>query len=131
MSENDKTCPPDPDAMLPEILALETQVWSALVAGDQAADRALLTEDFLGVYGSGFANRDDHAGAMAAGPTMAGFDLDQAQLRLPGPGLALLSYRARYRRIGRAETEVMYITSLWEKRAGGWVNSFSQDTPAL
>jgi hypothetical protein len=45
---------------------------------------------------------------------------------------ALLSYRADFRRpAGDASepVESMYISSLWSRRAGRWVNVFSQDSP--
>ncbi len=127
MTANDKTLMPDLDGCL----ALETRIWQALVDGDAAADRALLTQDFLGVYPSGFATRAEHADALADGPSMASFSLDRARLRVLTPDAALLSYRATHRRAGTVGDAVMYITSLWERRDGGWVNSFSQDTPAL
>jgi len=114
---------------LEAFIALETQVWNALVSGDPVADAALLTADFLGVYPSGFAGRADHAGQLSNGPVMLSYDLDQARLRVIGADHALLSYRATYARVG-GTSEVMYITSLWQRIDGRWRNSFSQDTPA-
>ena len=116
--------------LLDEILALETQVWRALVAGDPEADASLLTADFLGVYPSGFATKAEHCGQLTDGPVMQVFSLDHTQLRVISPDSVLLSYRAQYQRTGRPHQEVMYITSLWQRRADGWLNSFSQDTPA-
>lgn len=109
-------------------LDLETRVWQALAAGDAAADAALLADDFLGVYSTGFAGRDLHAGQLADGPTVAAFRLSQARLLDLGAGRALLAYRAAYRRVGRAEDEAMYVSSIWEDRPEGWRNTFSQDT---
>jgi hypothetical protein len=114
---------------LAHFLALETRVWEALVLGDAKADTALLTPDFLGVYPSGFSGRDDHAGQLAAGPVMQEYALDQARLLVIGKDDVLLSYRATCARVG-GNTEVMFITSLWQQHDGGWRNSFSQDTPA-
>ncbi len=114
---------------LADILKLETQVWAALVNGDASADRALLSTDFLGVYPSGFANRDDHVGQFADAPTMAEFKLSQEKLRILTPDIVLLSYRADYLRPDATEWDAMLISSLWERRHGVWVNSFSQDTP--
>ncbi len=114
---------------LADILKLETQVWAALVNGDASADRALLSADFLGVYPSGFANRDDHVGQFADAPTMAEFKLSQEKLRVLTPDVVLLSYRADYLRPDATEWGAMLISSLWERRHGVWVNSFSQDTP--
>ena len=114
---------------LEHFLALETSVWQALVTGDANADIALLTVDFLGVYPSGFAGRADHAGQLDHGPVMQTFHLDQARLTVITPDHVLLSYRANYRRVEGVQ-EVMYITSLWQQTVDGWLNSFSQDTPA-
>ncbi|MEM9580208.1 MAG: nuclear transport factor 2 family protein [Pseudomonadota bacterium] len=114
---------------LADILALERRVWAALVEGDAQADRALLSADFLGVYPTGFANRDDHVGQFADAPTMDAFELSAETLRVLTPDIVLLSYRAEYLRPGATEWEAMLISSLWECRHDVWVNTFSQDTP--
>jgi len=114
---------------LAEILDLEKQVWQALVEGDGAADRALLSADFLGVYPTGFSNRDEHVGQFADAPTMARYELSETRLRVLTPDIVLLSYRADYLRPGAEVCEAMLISSLWERRHDVWVNSFSQDTP--
>lgn len=119
-------------AQIPDLahfIALETKVWEALVRGDAKADAALLSDDFLGVYPSGFAGRTDHVGQLNAGPVMRDYTLDQARLMVIGADHALLSYRATYARVG-GEIEMMFISSLWQQRDGVWRNSFSQDTPA-
>jgi len=114
---------------LDQFLALETLVWEALLKGDAAADAALLTQDFLGVYPSGFAGRAEHSGQLDAGPVMQAYSLDQARLLVIADDSVLLSYRATYRRVGKA-LDVMFISSLWQLMDGRWLNSFSQDTPA-
>ncbi len=118
-----------PSPALDEILSLEKQVWAALVDGNAQADRALLSPDFLGVYPSGFANRDDHVGQFADAPTMARYELSETRLRVLTQDVVLLSYRADYQRPGSEKAEAMLISSLWERRHDVWVNSFSQDTP--
>ena len=125
MSVEERKTPPS----LAEILDLEKQVWSALVAGDGSADRALLSADFLGVYPTGFANRDDHVGQFADAPTMAQYELSETKLRVLTPDIVLLTYRADYQRPDSEVWEAMLISSLWERHNGVWVNSFSQDTP--
>ncbi len=112
-----------------EILKLEKRVWRALVEGDATTDRALLSPDFLGVYPSGFANRDEHVGQFADAPTMAEFRLSETKLRVLSADAVLLSYRADYLRPGASEWETMLISSLWERRGEHWLNTFSQDTP--
>ena len=117
-------------ALLDELLACETAVWEALVTGDAAADAAALSADFLGVYPDGFAGKADHCGQLADGPTVARYRLTEAQVKPLGADHALLAYRARYVRVGRAEEEEMYVSSIWQRDGTGWVNVFSQDTPA-
>ncbi len=109
-------------------LELETRVWQALKTGDAAADAALLSEDFLGVYATGYGDRTGHVAALSGGPTVADFRLGGARLLHLGPGLVLLAYRAEYRRKGSGESEAMYVTSIWRDGPEGWRNVFSQDT---
>ncbi len=125
MEDIENTSPPSLD----QILSLEKQVWTALVEGNAQADRALLSPDFLGVYPTGFANRDDHVGQFADSPTMAQYELSDTRLRVLSADVVLLSYRADYLRPEAQEWEAMLISSLWERRHDVWINSFSQDTP--
>ena len=116
---------------LQALVVLETMVWDALQRGDADADRRLLADDFLGVYSSGFAGRNDHAGQLEGGPTVASFELHEPRMLELGDDHMLLSYRADYQRLvgGVAQPgETMYVSSLWSRRAGEWVNVFSQDT---
>ncbi|WP_420586837.1 DUF4440 domain-containing protein [Ruegeria sp.] len=122
--EERKTAP-----SLEEILDLEKQVWTALVEGNAQADRALLSADFLGVYPTGFSNRDDHVSQFADAPTMARYELSETRMRVLSPDTVLLTYRADYQRPETMAWEAMLISSLWERRLDVWVNSFSQDTP--
>ena len=115
---------------LDDIVACEVKVWEALVKGDPQADGAMLTEDFLGVYTSGFSDRAGHMAELSDGPTMAEYRLSEAQLKWLGKKRVTLSYRADYRKPGSEAWEAMYISSIWELRDGRWLNSFSQDTPA-
>jgi hypothetical protein len=110
---------------------LERQVWEALRRGDAVADQALLSEDFLGVYDTGFADRAGHVALLASGPTMRDYWLDSERLLRLTPELTLLSYRAKFCRQGPERTmEAMFVSSLWRLRAGRWINVFSQDTAA-
>lgn len=120
----------DTEELTDLLVRLETAVWDALVTGDQAADEALLSEDFVGVYTTGFATRADHVAQLADGPSMSSFELDSIDVAEICDGVARISYAATYRRSGSGPDQRMYVTSLWELRDGGWVNTFSQDTPA-
>jgi hypothetical protein len=114
---------------LEHFVDLEGKVWNALVAGDQDADRTLLAHEFVGVYPSGFAGRDDHVGQLADGPTVSEYSIDRPILITVTDDAALLAYEARFRRTADADQETMYVSSLWCRRDGRWVNTFSQDTP--
>lgn len=114
---------------LPEILDCERLVWEALIRGDQAADAAALHPEFLGVYPSGFANRQDHVAQLAAGPSVASYHLSDARILDLGPTCQCLSYRARFTRPGCEHAEEMYVSSIWQWQGEGWINIFSQDTP--
>lgn len=113
-----------------ELIGLETEVWQALVAGDPEADARLLAEDFVGVYPTGFADRDDHCEQLSGGPTVRTFALSEARMFVVSETAMLLSYRAVYERATEdARSESMYVSSLWCQRHARWVNVFSQDTP--
>jgi len=118
---------------LQALIELETRVWGALRRGDAGDDTRLLAAEFVGVYPSGFADRSDHAGQLANGPTIAQFELHDARMVDLGDDDALLCYRADFQRLvaGVAQpSQSMYVSSLWSRRSGDWVNVFSQDTPA-
>jgi hypothetical protein len=122
------------DDALDEVLALETAVWQALVDGNASADAHLLSEDFLGVYPTGLAGRDDHVRQLDGGPTVAAFELSDVRALEVGDDSVLIVYRAAYRRTGDAAEddsppEAMFVSSLWCRRGDRWVNVFSQDTP--
>lgn len=113
-----------------DLLRLETAVWQALVDGDLAADAALLAEDFVGLTPTGFSDRADHLAGISAGPTVAAFDLSEARVVTVSDGAHLLLYRAVYERVDTpGSSDSMFVASLWCRRAGRWVNVFSQDTP--
>lgn len=112
------------------LLALETAVWQALVDGDATADERSLAEDFVGLYPTGFADRADHVAQLAGGPTVRRFELAAVRLLAVADDALLLMYRAEYERVGAlAPTESRYVSSLWCRRDGRWLNVFSQDTP--
>lgn len=121
----------DSDMDLDAFVDLERKVWDALCRGDAEADARMLSEDFLGVYPSGFANRSEHAGQLTNGPTVADYDLHEARLMVVSVDDVMLCYRADWHRYGSpgGDAESMYISSLWSRRDDGWVNTFSQDSP--
>lgn len=118
----------DPPAIA-DIVALERAVWEAMLTGDPQADGRMLSRDFLGVYPSGYAGRDDHMAALDDGPVITGYRLDEERLLPAGQGHVLLVYRAYFSEPGRDGEKAMYVASLWRRDGEGWINSFSMDTP--
>ena len=115
---------------------LERKVWEALVRGDSDADAALLTDDFLGVYPTGFADRAEHAAQLENGPTVASYELAEPRVMFVSADHVLLSYRATFVRPASSDNDsdatpvIWNITSLWTRIGDHWLNRFSQDTPA-
>ena len=121
----------DLNQLLADLKACETGVWQALVDGDAKADAAALHSSFLVVYSDGFATKADHVQQLDAGPTIARFELADCRVMPLGSDHAVLSYKAVFRRPGRSADEAMYVSSIWQRHAAGWINVFSQDTPAI
>ncbi|WP_343081065.1 nuclear transport factor 2 family protein [Ostreiculturibacter nitratireducens] len=118
------------DQLLAELLACERKVWDALVSGDAEVDRAALDDRFLGVYPDGFAGKEGHVRQLGQGPTVRSYDLSELRVMRLGEEYALLAYRATFIRSECEEPEEMFVSSIWQRRPGGWINVFSQDTPA-
>ena len=115
-------------------VALERRVWQALADGDAKSDAELLDPDFLGVYASGFATRDDHVAQLRDGPRVARFWIDAPRLLSLSPDAVLLSYRASFTRPGSAKAaapQIFLVSSIWKQCGANWVNVFSQDTVQL
>ena len=113
-------------------MAAETAVWEALRSGDRAADRALLAEDFLGVYPTGFIGRDDHVAELDGGPIVVDYDILEIRHLPVGEDAALVAYRVRFRAAAEAEPVTWMVSSIWRRVPdGSLVNTFSQDTPVV
>ncbi|MEM0923543.1 MAG: DUF4440 domain-containing protein [Pseudomonadota bacterium] len=115
---------------LEELKACELRVWEALRRGDGAADAAALADGFLGVYPDGFAGKAAHVGQLDHGRVVERYTLSDWRGLALGGDHALISYRAEFLRVGKEDIVAMYVSSIWQRQGSGWVNLFSQDTPA-
>lgn len=113
-------------------LSLEREIWSALLTGDHHADARLLSDDFLGVYPTGFARKKDHLEQLRNGPVVSEFDLSDPRTVKLSDEVYLLSYRADWVPCGDnpAKRCSMFVSSIWRNFGGQWKNVFSQDTSA-
>lgn len=118
------------DYEIEEFLALEEQVWAALVAGDPEADARALSDDFLGVYATGFADRDEHAALLDDGPIVSDYAISEAKMRVLAEDVVLIAYAADYTRAPDGKRSKMYVSSIWQRIDGDWKNTFSQDCDA-
>jgi len=116
--------------LLVELELCETTVWDALVSGDIEADSAALHQSFLGVHRIGISPKSGHVSQLENGPTIKSFALSDLHARYLGDDHALLSYRADFTRAQCNDQEIMYVSSIWQRTLDGWINIFSQDTPA-
>ena len=119
------------DPLLAELKDCETRVWEALVHGDKIADANALHADFLGVYSDGFAEKSDHVQQLEDGPTIESFALSECRILPLCNDCAVFSYRADFLKKTKTTTETMYVSSIWKRNDEGWINLFSQDTPAI
>jgi hypothetical protein len=117
------------DLTIDKFERLETAMWNSLVEGDGLAADRLLSADYLGVYTTGFSDRAEYIAALANGPIVASFKISKSRIFVVCDTAVLYSYRADFKSRRDLPTEAMYISSLWCKREGRWVNVFSQDTP--
>lgn len=84
------------DLSIEQILKLETEVWEALRTGDSRRDSLMLSDDFLGVYPTGFANKAEHAGQLKDGPTVLSYELIDPRIVVLGEKRVLLAYKASW-----------------------------------
>jgi len=113
------------------LIQLESRVWDALKSGDIKEDSRLLSDEFLGVYDTGFAGKEDHINQLSDGPTVHAYRIENPKMIILSSDTALLSYKAVWSRIKmgiKGKQEVVYISSIWKLTKGKWINIFSQDT---
>lgn len=109
-------------------IELESRVWNALVAGDPEADAAMLTDDFVGIYGTGVSGKTEHRQQLENGPIVEHYEILEPRIKVISGRSVMLSYLAEWTRPGNPKLERMYVSSLWQESDGEWKNSFSQDT---
>jgi len=129
-SETGTSAVPPPD---PFFIEKEKEVWEALKHKDKAADSRLLADDFVGLYGTGFAAKAEHVNQMDEKYTIESYKLQDAKVLRLSPTTALVLYKSTCNGSGAWEqycSRSDYVSSLWVERDGHWLNLFSQDTTA-
>lgn len=112
-------------------IAREREVWEALKKKDKAADSRLLADDFVGLYDTGFSAKSEHVMQMDDRYTLEDYAIHDARVLHLSPTMSLLLYKSTCKATGdwaQYCSRPVYVSSLWAKRAGQWLNVFSQDT---
>lgn len=109
-------------------ITLEKKVWDCLLSGDYKSDEKLLSDDFLGVYPSGFFGKTHHVNALKNGPIIADYEISDARIKVLSENIVLMSYSSIYKKTKSSISITMFITSIWQNFSGVWKNTFSQDT---
>ena len=122
-----------PASLTQVILERERAVWEAIKRKDRQADAALLADDFVGLYDTGFGTKAEHVAQMGHQFTLSAFTLSNVRVKAIDDNSALLMYKATCTATGTWKDDCakpMYVSLLWVRRSGRWLNVFSQDTRA-
>ena len=115
------------------IVALERRAWEAIKRQDAAAFFAVAGPEFLYVRPAGI-QRLTRAGtpdSALAGCNTRSYAIDSATVSRVGEGGAVLTYRLTLDQTcrGQLEPSPVYVTAVWARRNGRWVNVTHTETP--
>lgn len=115
------------------LIVKERMSWQLAIKGDAVSYKALHTPDFFTLSGTGVTDRA-HSESSALDPNVH-FDqcgLSEFSVRFVAENAALITYRVKASGLdhGKAFQLDSYVSSLWMKRDGRWLNAFYQATPA-
>jgi len=124
--------PSVPDTPNEEItVRLERQGWEALKAKDATTYERLLAEDFVRVGADGVTTKSGEKNDIDQ-LTMDTYKWEGLQVVHFTPDVTLLAYKATQKTTYRGQPlpSPTWISSLWIKRNGTWLNFFYQETKA-
>jgi hypothetical protein len=124
---------PDKNVVLKTALVdLERQSWEAWKNHDAKFFEGFLSDDHVDVGSGGTTSKKDVV-AGVAGPVCAvkSYAVDHFELAVLGKGTALLTYHAAQDTTcgGAAVPSPVWVSSLYMKRGGRWLNVVYQQTP--
>lgn len=117
------------DSLEQEILAKEKEVWDISIRGDLKAYSRLMTDDLLVVYSTGYESKADELKDF--GPMEEGhYSMTDVRIIPLGDAAGLVVYRVAqdWREGGKKLARDYYVSSLWQRQEGDWVNRFWQET---
>jgi hypothetical protein len=133
-SETPAPAPSSTNANLKETLVnLEKKSWEAWKHRDGSFFQDFLSDDHIELYSSGASNKAAVV-ATVNSPTCVVNDyaVDKFELTMVNEDCALLTYYAKQDTTcgGKAVPSPAWVSSLYVRRGGRWLNAFYQQTPA-
>ena len=116
-----------------ELIALEKASWEAWKARDASFYERTLSDDHMDVHGFGIADKAAVVATVASPACVVeGYTLDGFRFRPLGDDAAMLTYRAEQKTTcnGKAVPSPVWVSSVYARRNGRWVNVLFQQTPA-
>ncbi|MFY9821236.1 MAG: nuclear transport factor 2 family protein [Thermoanaerobaculia bacterium] len=124
---------PDQDKLKEDLTRLERQSWEAWKNHDGKFFQTFLSDDHLEVGFQGLSDKSQVV-SFVASPIcrIKSYELDGFELRKFSPETALLTYRAAQETTcnGRPVPSPVWVSSLYVKRGGHWLNALFQQSQA-
>ena len=124
---------PDQDKLKEDLTRLERQSWEAWKSHDGKFFQTFLSDDHLEVGFQGLSDKSQVV-SFVASPIcrIKSYELDSFELRKFSPETALLTYRAAQETTcnGRPVPSPVWVSSLYVKRGGHWLNALFQQSQA-
>jgi len=115
-----------------QVIALEKQSWEAIKTKDVKFLDALLTDDAIAVSGDGVANKAQWLkSTFADGCALKSYSTQDFKVVMFDKNTAMVTYKATQDSAcnGKQDPANIWLSSLYVKRGGKWLNSFFQITP--
>ncbi len=121
------------NALKEQLVKLEKQSWKAWKYHDGKFFEDFLSEDHVELGFGGASDKKSVIAGVASGECeVKGYSLDSFELRMLGSEAAVLTYHEAQEATchGRAVPSPCWVSSLYMKRDGRWLNVFYQQTQA-
>jgi len=116
-----------------ELIALEKEDWDVIKKKNWKAFDRLLSEDFVWIDDSGVISGGKNSADYFSSFDLAEYTMEDVKVVMFSRDVALLAYKVTLKGSFKGETlpsKPFYIGSEYAKRAGKWINVFTQSTLA-
>ncbi len=115
------------------LITLERQLWKGWKDKDSSTFQKVLSQDSIGVGGSGVDNRATILRGISSGDCVVrSYSLENFQVVMLDKNTAILTYKATQDATCRGNTipAMVWASSVFVRRNGRWQAAFHQETPA-